>query len=78
MTSYMTIDKKISDVIKDLDHISKTKPNIAVFWKTYILKKEEMLNNILNDCKNIINNLTEDVDPEELAIAYIFAKSLQH
>jgi|NorSeaMetagenome_1021524.scaffolds.fasta_scaffold40729_2 hypothetical protein len=76
----MNIECKINDIIIDLDRISITHPNIAEFWKKYILKKEEMLHNSLNECKSIIDklqNLNEDVDPESLAIAYIVAKSLR-
>ena len=80
MSGNTTIENKIQDVIKNLEHISIKQPNIAKFWKTYILKKEEMLNNSLNECIFIIdklNNLNEDIKPESLATAYICAKSLR-
>lgn len=77
----MSIECKINDLLTDLERISITHPNIAEFWKKYILKKEEMLHNSLIECNSIIDkihNLNEDVDPESLAIAYIFSKSLRN
>lgn len=76
----MTHELKINETLERLESKAVTHPNIVLFWKQYISRKIDMLNNSLLECDCVIESLTAeqvDIETESLVMAYFFTRALR-
>lgn len=76
----MNIESDIKAIFERLELKALTHPKLCIFWKKYISRKIDMLNNIIIECNSIMETLTleqADIEPETLTIAYLLASTLR-